>query len=182
MNRQILVLMGFIMLAALFAMPAYGQTQSGEATGQSAMQTDPSGAQDAMGQGPLRASQIMGINVNDQQGNSVGTVEDLILSDQGDIEYLVLARGGVFGIGGNMVPVPWQMVSAEGADALKLNIDQERLENAPSFSKSDWNQMAPADFDQQVRGYYGVEEQPANEPYKPGIQKRENFGEDQQMQ
>jgi sporulation protein YlmC with PRC-barrel domain len=75
---------------------------------------------------------------------------------------------------GKLIPIPFQLfsqswsnsrmgasstASATGAEVrrtLVLNIDQSKLQSAPSFDASNWRELQQPNFDQQVYSYYGV--------------------------
>jgi sporulation protein YlmC with PRC-barrel domain len=72
---------------------------------------------------------------------------------------------------GKLIPVPWQLFSqswsasrmgstetqgAAGQHQLVLNIDESKLQSAPSFEASNWSELHQSSFDQQVYSYFGV--------------------------
>ncbi|MFO7965952.1 MAG: PRC-barrel domain-containing protein [Desulfobacterales bacterium] len=111
----------------------------------------------AIGQGMTRADKLIGHTVNDQQGNELGEIKDLVIDEQGRISYLVLSRGGVVGIGAELVPIPYDQVDVQMAeDEITMqNIDQAKLERAPSFNEDEWQKLSQSSFETEVRGYFG---------------------------
>jgi hypothetical protein len=55
---------------------------------------------------PQRLSEIMVSDVVNHQGEELGTIDDLVANEQGQLEYLILARGGVLGVGANLIAIP----------------------------------------------------------------------------
>jgi hypothetical protein len=75
---------------------------------------------------------------------------------------------------GKLVPVPWQLFSqswnnsnqgstssspglATGGHNLVLNLDESKLQSAPSFDANNWSDMQQSTFDQRIYSYYGVD-------------------------
>src|SRR4051794_15346585 len=52
----------------------------------------------------VRAKSLLGSTVTLQGGARAGTVEDIVLSNEGVVDYLIVAEGG------KLVTVPWEAV------------------------------------------------------------------------
>jgi sporulation protein YlmC with PRC-barrel domain len=123
------------------------------------------GGKEEMGQGALsssfdRASNLIGKQVKDPQGHTVGYVRDLVISEDGRVSYLVIAHGSVLGFGGTLTPIPWKTAEATVQRGyITVNVDREKLRNAPGFASGEWPNFGAAEYDSKVHGYYGFGEE-----------------------
>lgn len=105
-----------------------------------------------------RASEIMGQTVINQQDEELGDVENLLFDDEGNIKYIILSRGGVIGVGAELVPIPWKAQKIKiQEDAIVIDMEQKKFEEAPSFSSGEWETLQDQEFQQRVKGYYNGE-------------------------
>jgi sporulation protein YlmC with PRC-barrel domain len=106
----------------------------------------------------LSATTIVGDPVENAQGESLGKIEELMIDlDRGSIAYAVLSFGGVLGIGDKLFAVPWEALSVDTTDKkVRLDVNKERLEDAPGFDKDHWPSAADQSFLDQVYAYYEV--------------------------
>lgn len=117
-----------------------------------------------------RASQLIGKDVQNQQGEEVGEISDLMLNTRGNIDFLILSRGD------DLVPIPWQAVKQPGAeDALVVNMDKAKLDKAPRFSEKDWAGFNETEYQDEVRGYYGVKGMEGPEEINPKDRDLDSF-------
>ncbi len=90
-----------------------------------------------------RASKIIGTDVINRQGERIGDIEDIVLDSKGLIAFAVVSTGGFLGIGDRLHAVPWQSLQTQtGRNAFILDIDKERLKNAPGFDKKNWPNLS----------------------------------------
>lgn len=110
----------------------------------------------------LSASSIAGTKVLNPTGDQLGSIEDLMLdTDTGEVAYAVLSFGGFLGMGGKLFAIPWQALTIDPADhSFVLDVDREKLENAPGFDKDDWPTTANSTWMQDLHRHYGLEYAP----------------------
>ena len=88
-----------------------------------------------------RAKDLIGMDVKNAQGESLGKIEDVALNvASGRIAYVALSSGGFFGIRDRLYAIPLNAFAPSSADdkVLVLNIDKETLKNTPGFVKTHW--------------------------------------------
>jgi sporulation protein YlmC with PRC-barrel domain len=125
-----------------------------------------------------RASDLIGMSVQNKDGEALGSVKDLVFDPEtGTISYAALARGGLLGIGEKLVAVPWEAFECQvkkheqrafrpddqpettefSKVELILDVDAETLDQHPGFDKNNW----PASGDESLKK---GETQPVEEP------------------
>jgi sporulation protein YlmC with PRC-barrel domain len=94
--------------------------------------------------------------VKNRQGESLGDLKDIMLDTvNGKIAYGVLSFGGILGMGEKLFAVPWEAIQIDSANKeLLLDVDKERLKDAPGFDKDHWPNFADTQFTTQIRQYY----------------------------
>lgn len=107
----------------------------------------------------LKCTDVVGMNVNNTQDEDLGEVNDIMLNIRnGQVAYAVLGFGGVLGIGEKLFAVPWQALRFDAQDEqFVLNVDKERLRNAPGFDRNNWPDMRDVRWSQDVHAFYGTE-------------------------
>jgi sporulation protein YlmC with PRC-barrel domain len=108
-------LMGSAMLAtAAFAQttPATESTTAPAAT--AAPSTDPAvapvTASDSSYNGNWRASKVVGLSVYNANNESLGSINDLLTDQSGNIKAVVVGVGGFLGVGEHLVAVPYDKI------------------------------------------------------------------------
>lgn len=115
---------------------------------------------DHSGPGPevMSASSFEAEKVVTPQGETLGEIEAIMLDVRGGrIAYAVLAVGGLLGIGEKFFAIPWRSLTLDTDNKqFILDVDKERLKNAPGFDKDHWPAMADRSWATQVHTYYGT--------------------------
>lgn len=104
----------------------------------------------------MSANTITGDEVCNLQDEKLGKIQDVMLDmTNGKIRYAVLASGGFLGIGDRLFAVPWKALKQDKENnRFMLDVDVERLKNAPGFDKDHWPNMADATWNSTVESYY----------------------------
>ena len=96
-----------------------------------------------------RLSTVIGASVTLHGGHVVGPVEDIILNDDGCIDYVVIAYEDQY------LPVPWSFATVNFEErVIVLDMDEARLSRAPMFRGDDWSVLIQADWTGRVTTYY----------------------------
>jgi sporulation protein YlmC with PRC-barrel domain len=118
------------------------------------MKTMPATAPDV-----LSASTLIGDKVINSQGEDLGNIEEIMLDlENGCVSYAVLSFGGILGIGDKLFAVPWNAMKLNtDKKAFILDVDKDRLRNAPGFAKDNWPERPDTQWLEKVYSYYGSE-------------------------
>jgi len=82
----------------------------------------------------------MGKQVRNPQGEKLGTVHDIVLTEDRDaVSYLALSRGGILGLGETLHAVPWDAVQVGiGGEPYIVSISRQDLEQTRGFPSGNW--------------------------------------------
>lgn len=131
-----------------------GTPGSGTAAG-TAVPTARAGADDW--QRIYRVSKIMGTDLRNARGEKIGDIKDIVVDRNGAITYAVVSTGGFLGIGDRLHAVPWSAIqNVPGRDYRLLDIDKNRLKDAPSFEPNNWPNVIDEKWSNDNRRFYGA--------------------------
>jgi hypothetical protein len=115
--------------------------------------------QPVAGPGPaiLAASTLAGNAVVNTQGEDLGKITEIMIDVTGGwIAYAVLSSGGLLGIGDKLHAIPWAALLLDvERQRFVLDVDAERLKQAPGFDKEHWPTMADLRWANEVHAFYG---------------------------
>ncbi|MFC0399413.1 PRC-barrel domain-containing protein [Paraburkholderia rhizosphaerae] len=119
------------------------------------------GASTADGPGPnvMAAATLDGNKVLCADGDTAGKVKDIMLDVRtGRIAYVVMSSGGFLGIGDKLFAIPWSVLTLDtDRECFVLNVDSQRVKDAPGFDQDHWPSMADRGWATSVHDYYGSE-------------------------
>jgi sporulation protein YlmC with PRC-barrel domain len=112
--------------------------------------------------GPRREAVLLGTtgfygdSVYDPAGKFLGEIEELVLDiHSGRIAYALLAVGGFLGMGQKMFAIPWSTITIDRVyQRCVVNIDLERLIDAPSLDGDPLPRMADPGWASRVHAYF----------------------------
>ncbi|PQO46578.1 PRC-barrel domain-containing protein [Blastopirellula marina] len=111
-----------------------------------------------------RASDVQGMRIENEAGESLGTVRDLVIdTDQARVKYIAVSYGGFLGLGSKLFAVPFNAFEYRPATqdekaVLLLNLDETTLRKAPGFDADNWPNMASPEFASTIDRHYGDRE------------------------
>lgn len=116
-----------------------------------------------LGGGAFKAGTITGTDIRNSKGEDLGSIEELVVDvNTGQIRYAAVSFGGFLGIGDKLFAVPWNALklhkgSGDEEDFFVLNIDKERLRDAPGFSQDNWPSFGNEQLVRDLEKFYGTE-------------------------
>jgi sporulation protein YlmC with PRC-barrel domain len=70
----------------------------------------PAAASDSSFQGNWRASKVVGVSVYNDNNESLGSINDLLTDNTGNIKAVVIGVGGFLGVGEHLVAIPFDKI------------------------------------------------------------------------
>lgn len=110
------------------------------------------GAQPVATSATFRAKQVLGTKVFIQNNTAVGTVEDLVFDDAGNLEYLVVSTGD-----NKLISVPWDAAKWDLEKKTgTLNITPEVYKTIPTYTVTTYPQFYTPTYRTQTYKFYGL--------------------------
>ena len=105
----------------------------------------------------IASDRVEGTAVYNRAGERLGTIKNFMVNKRsGKAEYAVLNFGGLFGLGGDHYPLPWDALTYDTTQGgYVVDLDKARLEQAPHYGESD---QPPYDerYGRDIHSYYGM--------------------------
>jgi sporulation protein YlmC with PRC-barrel domain len=87
----------------------------------------------------MAASDFIGKRVYTRNGDDIGEVNDLIVTDNGAVQAVILGVGGFLGLGEKDVAITMQAIQMQpdgGGTRLVVDASKEQLTNAPDYDRT----------------------------------------------
>jgi sporulation protein YlmC with PRC-barrel domain len=106
----------------------------------------------------LRTSTIKGMKVYNNQGDRVGTLDELVIDiEKGQVVYAALSVGGLLGVGDKLFAIPWREFTYEVDEKdkfLRIDVNKDALKAAPGFAKDQWPNTAEPNWNREIEQYW----------------------------
>jgi len=94
---------------------------------------------------------ILGSRVMVRGGTAVGTVEDVVVSEEGVVDYLIVSEGG------RMVTVPWEAAKIDYEKrVVNVPISQEQFRAIPTYTTERYPNYYTPEYRTQTYKFYGL--------------------------
>jgi hypothetical protein len=83
----------------------------------------------------VRAQSLLGVNVSNGM-DTIGEVSDLVVTDDGRVDAIVVGVGGFLGIGEKRVALAWdsiKLAEQDGSRTILVSATREQLEGMPTY-------------------------------------------------
>jgi sporulation protein YlmC with PRC-barrel domain len=115
----------------------------------------------------VRVSKLMGQNIQNAKGESVGEIQDLVIdSSSGRVCYAAVTYGGFLGMGDKLFAVPFEAFTVthnpddpNNVDSyiMVLNVTKDQLEGSKGFDQDHWPNMADSTMIRDLDKRYGID-------------------------
>ncbi len=103
----------------------------------------------------IASDRVEGTAVYNRQDERLGTIKNFMVDKySGQVEYAVLASGGLFGMGASNYPLPWDVLDYDSdKGGYVVDLDKAMLEKAPNYA-DDAEPHYDAEYTRGVSDYY----------------------------
>ncbi len=106
----------------------------------------------------ISSDKVEGTNLFDKRGEKLGTVRKVMIGKlDGNVRYVVMGFGGLFGMGEDNYPLPWDALEYDTAlggykmkSHSKGDLDRQKAPSYGNTEEPDWSE----DYDHKIRLYY----------------------------
>jgi hypothetical protein len=101
---------------------------------------------------PLRVKQLLGAKISIQNNTGIGTVDDIVISDAGDVDYVVVKNSD-----NKYVSVPWSTIAwNKGYTTGTVNIAPEKFKTVPTYDATNYPDYFTPTYRNSLYQFYGA--------------------------
>lgn len=123
-------------LAVLFAWPGFVVAQDTEKSTSSKTRSESLVPIPGTGTAEVKGAKLIGADVVNAMNDKLGDVDEVLVTTDGRVSAVVVAMGGVLGLGERKVVLPWERLrfSSQGSDlVVKTDVSRETLNAMPEY-------------------------------------------------
>jgi sporulation protein YlmC with PRC-barrel domain len=99
----------------------------------------------------FRAKEVLGTKVSISGGTEIGTVEDLVFDDAGNLEYMIVDNGG------KLITAPWEAAKFDLAKKTAvLGITQDVYKTIPTYTTTTYPSFYTPTYRTDIYKVYGL--------------------------
>lgn len=103
------------------------------------------------------AKEIIGVDVKNFSDEDLGKIEDIAISPEGSVEYVVLSHGGIMGttLNDEQYAIPYDtLIWDDNEECIRIDISTEFIEETAGFDKENRPDLADVRFKDEVDIHY----------------------------
>lgn len=111
---------------------------------------------------------LKGKEIKNAQGDTLGTIENVVIGSDGQARYAIISHGGILGIGETLTPVPWSVIDEQLSQSMAkdqpivVNLTKDQLDNAPKYAENGDNNFDNPQWSQKVHAFFPQEQKAMN--------------------
>ncbi|MCC5824465.1 MAG: PRC-barrel domain-containing protein [Phycisphaerales bacterium] len=108
-----------------------------------------------------KASDLKSLDLKNRNGENLGRFDDFIVErGTGSIAFAIVRTGGVLGMGGTQVAIPYtQLAWSDAEDTFVADMTEEQMKNQAEFLPENWNDLHHTTWMERIRGWVGLDDQ-----------------------
>ena len=97
-----------------------------------------------------KASEIVGLTVRTAGDQEKGKIKDLVIGQDGRVEYAAVSFGGFLGMGDKLFAVPWEAIHVvrnnNKAEFARIDVTEDTIKSRQGFDQEHWPDRADPSF------------------------------------
>ncbi len=111
----------------------------------------------------ILGSKLIGMEVENAQGENLGEVKDIMIDSTGKVRYAAVSYGGIMGMGDQMYAVPLKAFTFKRDKdmffddvILRLNVTKEQLKDLKGFDNKTWPNLDDEGYRNDLDARYNI--------------------------